>query len=433
MKTIGTFVSPDHQMFDSCVRAFLPRTVKVALRQWGVSECSCSLKAGDIVTEGQTIAVCAKGTLGADVHSPVPGKVLSIARCTLPDGTLGNAAEIQTGGEFSFLGKNLTKANWRLLSAKELILAFKASGIVNTFSRKPEPLAAQLIKNRESKDRLVVARMFDDDPSRYTDSFLAQKFTAKVAEGVLIVAKTVGAKGVTFVIPRKGELEIDSKPFEGMDFCVVKTDTAKYPAGTKKSLLSVIRKASRGLDNPLLERAGMGSVFLDPVTALCVYNTAVFGLPVVESFVHITGGCLRASGMFKVRIGSSVSTLAEQCGGFAASPAKIVVNGLVLGNAVANLDVPLTKEVKSIEFLPSSGLCVQKSFPCIRCGKCRTSCPEGLAPDLLYAYFEGMKSLPKSVRKTSLLCSQCFSCNSVCPSRLALCQTIALLKDREQG
>ena len=433
MKTIGNFLSPEHQMFDSCVRAFLPRTVKVALRQWGDGECSCSLAAGDIVSEGQTIATCAKGVLGADVHSPVPGRVLSITRCTLPDGTLGNAAEIQTGGEFSFLGKKIPHVDWMSLSAKELILAFKASGIVNTFSRKPEALSAQIVKNREGKDRLVVARMFDDDPSRYTDSFLAQRFTAKVAEGVLIVAKAAGAKGVAFVIPKNCVLEIDSKPFKGLDFCVVKTDTAKYPAGTKKALLSVIRKASRGLDNPLFERAGMGSIFLDPVSALCVYNSAVLALPVVESFVHVTGGCIRASGMFKVRIGSSLSSLAEQCGGFASSPAKIVVNGLVLGNAVANLDVPLTKAVKSIEFLPASKLCVQKNLPCIRCGKCRTSCPEGLAPDLLYACFEGIRALPKSVRRTSILCSQCFSCNSVCPSRLALCQTIALLKDREQG
>ena len=432
MKTIGEFVSPEHPMFTSCVRAFLPRTVKVAFKQWGTSECSCALKVGDVVTEGQTIATCTKGVLGADVHSPVPGRVLSISQSTLPDGTLGKVAEIQTGGEFSFLGKKLTQVDWRSLSAKELILLFKASGIVNTFSRKPDPLAGQLAKHREGKDRLVVVRMFDDDPSRYTDSFLAQKFTAKVTKGVLIVAKAVGAKGVAFVVPKKGEIEVDSEPFKEMDFCVVKTDTSKYPVGTKKALISAIRKASRGLENPLFERAGVGGVFLDPETALCVYNSTVLGLPVVESFVHVTGGCLRASGMFKVRIGSSVASLAEQCGGFSTSPAKIVVNGLVLGSAVANLDVPITKTVKSLEFLPSSKLCVQKSLPCIRCGKCRAACPENLAPDLLYACFERMRSLPKNVRRTSILCSQCFSCNSVCPSRLALCQTIALLKEREQ-
>lgn len=433
MKTIGEFVSPEHPMFDSCVRAFLPRTVKVAFRQWGTSECFCNLKVGDVVSEGQTIATCAKGTLGADVHSPVPGRVLSISRCTLPDGTLGHTAEIQTGGAFSFLGKKLKEVDWRLLSAKDLILGFKTSGIINTFSRKPESLADQLTKSRDTKDHLVITRMFDDDPSRCTDSFLAQRFTTKVAQGVLIVAKAIEAKGVAFVIPKKGQIEIDSKTFNGMDFCVVKTNTSKYPAGTKKALIQTIRKASKGLENPLFERVGLGSVFLDPSTALCVYNATILGLPVVENFVHVTGGCLRASGIFKVRIGSSVASLAEQCGGFSSSPAKIVVNGLVLGNAVANLDVPLTKGVKSLEFLPSSKLCVQKSLPCIRCGKCRSACPENLAPDLLYACFEGMRALPKNVRRTSLLCSQCFSCNSVCPSRLALCQTIALLKDKEQN
>ena len=433
MKTIGEFVSPEHPMFTSCVRAFLPRTVKVAFRQWGSSECSCTLKIGDIVTEGQAIATCAKGVLGADVHSPVPGRVLSISRCTLPDGTLGQIAEIQTGGEFSFLGKKPTRVDWRSLTAKELILGFRAGGIVNTFSRKPEALSGQLVKNRENKDLLVVVRMFDDDPSRCTDSFLAQKFTAKVAEGARIVAKTIGAKGVAFVVPKKGEIEVNSERFKEMDFCVVKTDTSKYPAGTKKALIAAIRKASRGLESPLFERAGLGGVFLDPETALCVYNSTVLGLPAVERFVNVTGGCLRASGMFKVRIGTSVESLAEQCGGFTSSPAKIVVNGLVLGNALASLDVPLTKGVKSLEFLPSSKLCVQKNFPCVRCGKCRAACPENLAPDLLYAYTEGMRSLPKSVRRTSLLCSQCFSCNSVCPSRLPLCQTIALLKNKEHS
>ena len=100
---------------------------------------------------------------------------------------------------------------------------------------------------------------------------------------------------------------------------------------------------------------------------------------------------------------------------------------MITGMAASALDIPITKSIKSLEFVPATELCIQDEKNCIRCGKCRNVCPEGLSPDLLYKHLVENYHLPKEICATSLLCSHCSVCNSVCPSRLPLSQTIALL------
>lgn len=430
MKAINNFVSPDHPMFENSVRSFLPQYIVVPFCQEDGIECKCDLEPGDTVKEGQCIA-SEKGFVsskGADIHSSVPGVVEELLKCTLVNGNLSNAARIKTEGSFSYLGKKQNPADWNIFNGATLLEEFKSKGVVNTYSGKPVSLASEIKKCTLKKDRFVIVRMFDEDPSRYTDSLIAKKYTDKVVEGARIAAKAFEAEGIAFVIPKKSEFEmplgIEQDPF----CCVATADTGKYPSGFTHGLMRFVRKMSKIPEYEKFSSVNHKCLFLDPVTCLSVYEAVVLGIPVVERFIHVTGSCLKSAGMFKVRVGTTLRDLVEQCGGFNTSPSKIVVNGLITGMAVASLDIPVSKAVKSVEFLPAVSLCDQHSTSCIRCGRCRAICPEHLVPDLLYKVASENYLLSRDIVATARLCGQCALCNSVCPSRLSLCQTIALLK-----
>jgi electron transport complex protein RnfC len=135
--------------------------------------------------------------------------------------------------------------------------------------------------------------------------------------------------------------------------------------------------------------------------------------------------------LLRVRIGTTIRSLMEQCGGCDRALGKIIVNGVVTGDCVESLDTIITKDVKSVSFVPKSELSDQERNPCIRCGKCRSICPEGIFPDLIYRHCNGGKKIGREMLSTTALCSGCCLCNSVCPSRLPLCQTIDNLRNAE--
>lgn len=417
MKHVNNFVQFKKQDFKTYVNAFLPESAIVPLLQSGKGKFETSVKPGDKIKEGQVIS---KEEDGMANHSPLPGTVESIVECNCPDGSLREAACIKLGGSFSYLGKRKVGCEWKHLSDEEILKKIRDKGIINTFYG-AESLYAQIKNCRIKKDRYLVVRLFDDDPSICTDEFISSNFQMQVIEGAVAVAKSMNAEGIIFADKKNVTENFNIK---GVEFphALLAVDLSRYPNGKLQDLVQAVKKST---EPSVIKFAGINrrSIFIDSMTALSAYNCVEYEHPVVEQFVQIGGTCLNSVAMFKVRIGTTVRSLVEQCGGFIKNPAKIIINGLINGVEINSLDVPVTKTVKSIIFLTASELQDQNRTVCIRCGKCRQICPEGLQPDLIY-------SRPNNtmIAETSVLCSSCNLCNSVCPSRISLSQTISLLR-----
>ncbi len=428
MKTVNSFVQSEKVLFNTSVRSFLPRYALVPFCRAKRKDFVCTVSESEDVKEGQVIASSSvsEGGRQQNIHASVPGKVSSIEQCYLPDGHVGIAVKIKLGGAFSFLGKTVQQRDWQWDSPEELLYSISESGIINTFDR-PEPLYRQLAGLRIQSGRILVVRMFDEDPSRMTDTFVAARCTQEVFSGALITARAMRAVGIVFVVPKKTQISIQPDDFPNMQTFIVETDVKRYPVGFRQNLIPLIKKAA-GRDS-VFSSVNHCSIFIDPETLYAVHQNIVFGKPVVESFVHVTGDCLGASAMFRVRVGSTVESLAQQCGGFKKRLGKIIVNGLITGSAVSSMQTVITAGVKSVAFVGASGLADQNFSPCIRCGKCRSICPEEIFPDLMFRHSMGGKPIGNDLLATANLCSGCCLCNSVCPSRLPLFQSIELMRN----
>ena len=430
MKTISGLIRSDDKEFPEAVNAFLPQYALVPFNRLSQKRFKCAVSVGDHVREGQIIAVPLKSDNGIDaaIHAPIPGKVMGVGRCCLPDGRLGLALKIKLEGSFTFLGKKMGRSDWKQLPPEDILRTFLTKGVVNTFDGTPASLALQILKCKLPSSRFLVVRLFDEDPSRMTDTFVASRYEAQIMEGAAITARAMAADGIIFILPRK------HVPLEhiGMvkDFSTlsVEVDDRKYPTGFRENIVQQVRKFVRNSPNEAFAGISRRCVFVDSGTLHAVYEAVVLGIPVMERFVHVTGSCLRSAGMFRVKIGTTIGMLAAQCGGFKSTPAKIIVNGMATGFAVNSLDMPVDKEVKAVAFVPADELRNQTVSECVRCGRCRRACPEGIFPDLLAVSVLQGGSLDKGLASTALLCSGCSLCSSSCPSMLPLSQTIAIIR-----
>ncbi|MCQ2593054.1 MAG: 4Fe-4S dicluster domain-containing protein, partial [Treponema sp.] len=172
-------------------------------------------------------------------------------------------------------------------------------------------------------------------------------------------------------------------------------------------------------------------LFVDTYSMYEVYNGVVLGKPVISRWVNFSGNCIPASCFLNVKIGYSLRDFMEQLGDFVHQPAMVVINGMLCGDTISKMNVPITKSVKSVEFISKANFTDFQIYNCVNCGNCRAACPMNLAPDLLYKNLVNRKSNIDTEIKIAQICIECGLCNTVCPARLPICQTISFLKNNK--
>lgn len=435
MTSFSGFYTLKQSAYKKSVNGFIPGTVVVPLMQDGKYECDCLVKVGDKVLEGQLIAEKRTDSLYSDsyIYSPVPGVVEDIILSKCPNGSFSKAVKIKVGGSFSFLGKKTQINDWNLLSSSTLLRQLSEKGIINTFIASSPVLLSEQVKNiSEKKKKLIVVRFFDEDTTRLCDSLISSLFINELISGINILVKTVNADGLIFITDKNFVFPEELKFL--VPYVDVKVNSKLYSLGFVPEICKTVKKVVK---DELFLSLSKDDLFIDSSTVLEVYRTIINKMPVMDRYVHVSGECLQASGLIKVKIGTNLQFLADQCGGFIKEPGVVIINGLVTGSSVNSLDVPVTKYVKSVVFLPNKRKPSQKTFECVMCGNCRRACPSKLSPDIIYRYIAGGKLLDKCYIESSVLCFNCGLCNSVCPSRLPLSHSIyelaKKLKENKNG
>ena len=407
--------------------AFLPNTVTVPLVQEKDIICKPVVKEGGIVKEGQIIA----SSEISDIHSPVPGTLNRFISVHCPNGKIEQAAVITTKGSFSYLGKNLEKQEWKDLSPSKLEHKLDNKGIVNTFScTKTVSLTQQIKSFIENKEHSIIVRLFDEDTQRISDSLMTQFYFEQIREGADILAKITGASAIIFVINPKDKKALDLNNDLDKHVYYLEAPIKKYLMGFKHGIIQLFNHSKKKEYNFIISKTDL---FIDSYTLYDIYNAVVYDIPVMSRHIHFTGNCIPASCFLNVKTGFLIKDVINQLGGFVKSPGAVIINGKLCGNSVNMLDVPLTKYVKSVEFISKANTTDSQVYSCIKCGQCRYRCPVNIAPDILYEFVYKKTEIPEAFKRTATLCINCGLCNTVCQARIPLCQIITMLKNKMEN
>lgn len=415
----------DFPQFTDLVDAYIPSFVIIPLLNADGDECACKCAENTRVSEGEIIAQ--NSSLSPAIHATVPGIVIGTKKSSIPNGKKTDAIIVRTDGSFSYLGKKQIPNDWKKYSSADIWSLLYDKGVINTFD-KTLSLSTVLRhfseKHGLKRNNVLVVRLFDSDPTIRTGEYLAEKKLEDIIVGSAIIARSVSIEKIVFITADKSSsiLQKAQEYFgssSNTEISVFKANTDVYPAGGKRELQLLLKKNKYSFDEMLT---------VDAQTAFYTYEAVVLNKPVLEKYVQFSGTPLNAERMFRVRIGTPMRKLVDECGGFKQSVYKIVTNGLIKGTAVSDMDIPVTADLQSVTFLPKTIVPFQKQVNCIRCGGCHRACPKGIHADKLFSHYYYHTEIDGKILDMASECTFCGVCDTACPARLPLSQTISLLQ-----
>ena len=357
-----------------------PKRVVIPLAQHIGAPCKLSVIVGQEVKKGEVIGT-PEGFVSAPVHSSISGKVIAIGEFPNAMGRMVMSVVIENDGkeEWTSLKDN---PDYMKLPPEELRAKVKDAGIVG-MGGAAFPAHVKLSPPKEKAVDVVILNGAECEPYLTADYRLMIERPQDVVEGLKVLMKILGVnKGFIGIENNKPDaVEAMKKAASGESNIQVCPLEVKYPQGAEKMLIkaAVDREVpARGL--PM----DVGVVVHNIGTATAIYEAARYGKPLIERVVTVTGEGIKEPKNLMVKIGTLVSDLIEECGGFKSEAAKVVSGGPMMGFALYSLDVPVTKGTSGILVLPEEGVVHAEDFgPCIRCGRCIDICPMGLMPSML--------------------------------------------------
>lgn len=379
---------------------------------------------GDKVLVGQKLGE-ASGFISADIISSVSGTVKAIEKRLTVAGRMVESVIVENDNEYQTIEGFGKDQDYKKLSKEEIKNKVKEAGIVG-LGGAGFPTHVKLAPKDESKIDYVIVNGAECEPYLTSDYRLMIEEPEKIVEGLKIILQLFNkAKGVIAVEDNKPEAikkltELTAKESR-IEVRALKT---KYPQGGERHLISVV--TGRYLNSKKLP-ADVGCIVDNVYTVISIYNAVAKNTPLIHKIITVTGDAVNNPVNLRVRIGTNYQEVLEAAGGFKSQPEKVISGGPMMGVAMFNLDVPVTKTTSSLVGFLKDEAAVEES-PCIRCGRCVTKCPLQLMPFMIAD--AAMRSDEEAfVKFNGIECCACGCCSYICPARRSLTQSILQTKN----
>ena len=409
--------APQKPQKNPAVNAFLPALSVIPL---GASSGRIHplVSPGEIVREGMLIGK-ASGPGTVNVHATVPGRVIRKVSWKDRDGLENDAIVIRMEGAFEKLGKKEEMLSWTGLSGYDLQRIISDYGIVE-MENLGRPLADMISAYRKDNEKLtLVVRCVFDDPWLVADYAVCNDRIKEVVEGASIVAKAcIKVSQIIFAVSHH-ERELGERLLEESGNLKFQTSLvltgSRYPQRNGRELELALRAYEKR------EGLVLGSfLILGPAVLAAASDAVKYKKPILDRYVAVGGSAVKHPQIMKVRIGTRIGELIDQCGGFIEKPYRISVGSPLSGREVMYLDEPVGKTCYAIAAMSKTQAAIHEQQNCINCGECRAVCPIGLDPQDIY---KRIKTLGKeNVEKND--CHGCGCCKIVCPSAMPLSEII---------
>jgi len=408
-------------------RGFVPTKLVLALRQHRGYAAEPIVAVGHRVRKGQMVARAAALAPSAAVHASSSGVVRAIEDRPVLGGNGVQSSPcivIETDGRDEGIA-NDQAPRWPDGPAAQRD-AIRAAGIVG-LGGAVYPTADKLASPVPCKTLIVNGA--ECEPYISCDDMLMRECAAEIVAGALLLTDVLAAPLCIIAIER-------DKPqaMEAIETAAQQVDDSRlklaevptiYPAGGEKQLVELLT----GEEVPSGRYPGeFGYVCQNVGTAYAAHRLRAAQEPLFARVVTVTGGGVRSPQNVETPIGTPIAELIALCGGYNEDVVRLIAGGSMMGYALPDDDVPVTKATNCIIAATANEVRTDDhEWPCIRCGDCAMVCPSRLLPqDLLVAAtttdFAGLRTLGLQD------CIECGCCDVICPSQIMLTERFRVAK-----
>ncbi len=403
------------------VNAAAPARVTIAMVQHGGAPAVCCVKPGQTVNMGQVIGE-AQGFISAPVHASVSGKVVAVTTCTIASGKSVPAVVIDNDYEDRWDDSVRPCERVDALSPQEIVAIAARCGIVG-LGGAAFPTAVKLDTSKaEKKPDTLVVNGSECEPYLTSDHRLMVENAAQIIDGIRLAMKASGTTRALVGIEDNKPDAVEAMRAAAGEGIEIVALPAKYPQGFEKMLIYAL--TGRKVPNGALPIAAQ-CVVLNVATCAALSAAVREGKPIIDRVVTFAGRVAKPCNL-RVRIGTSLMDLLDEIGGLTEGVRKLIVGGPMMGNTVASLNLPITKNFGGFIALGEEAIPADETA-CIRCGRCTRACPMQLMPakiDTLVrrGNYEG------AIAAGAMNCMECGSCTYVCPAKRQLTQSCRVAK-----
>jgi Na+-translocating ferredoxin:NAD+ oxidoreductase subunit C len=403
----------------------IPQTVYVPIAQHIGIPSEIVVEVKQKVEAGQMIAKSG-GYVSSSIHSPVAGTVTKLDKIIDSSGYKKQCIVIRSDAAEIADRAELPLKTEIEMDAEAILNQINSCGIVGlggaTF-----PSFVKLHVDPKSKIDTLLINGVECEPYLTADHSLMLAKAPEIVVGIHILLKALGIQKAIIGIEANKQDAIQ----KFLDICKgnqqiqVAALKVKYPQGGEKQLI-------KALLNREVPKGGLphqvGVIVHNVGTIFAIYEAVQHHKPLTDRVVTVTGKKVKDPGNFWVKIGTPIKDLIDAVGGMPTDTRKILNGGPMMGKALKNLDVPVTKGTSGIVMISDTEAERETAMSCIKCARCISVCPMGLEPYLLMDLVE--KNRPQITFDNDVMtCIECGSCSYICPSHRPLLDYIRYGKD----
>jgi electron transport complex protein RnfC len=386
------------------------------------------VREGQEVVRGQTIAE-PDGFMSVAMHAPASGVIRKIGLAPGIGGDMVPSVFLRTLPASSQEVDDGEACDVATATADEIIKAIQQAGIVG-LGGAAFPTHVKLKPPEDKHLDTLIINGVECEPYLTTDHRVMLEQTADIFVGIRYLLRATGTSNVIIAVEaNKFDAALKLKRECPGDLPVsVRVSPVKYPQGAEKLVIKAL------LDREIPS----GGLPMD-VHAICVNvaTTAEIGrlLPkgrgIQERVITIGGPGVQHKGNYRIPIGTTVRfALAET--GAAKDISRVFLGGPMMGPAVSNLDISITKGTSGITAFTTAetgeATGHQQVYPCIHCARCMEACPLFLNPSQLGLLAKNEEYEQMAAEFNLMDCFECGACAYVCPSHIPLVQYFRLSK-----
>lgn len=381
------------------------------------------VKKGDRVLVNQKIGAAA-GFISANIHSPVSGIVKNVEPRLTAGGTKVLSVIIENDGMNETVpvtdergAEDLTKEEKLNLIQEAGIVGMGGAGFPTNVKLSP--------KNADEIEYYIVNGA-ECEPYLTSDYRRMIESPEAIVKGVKIALSLFGkAKAIIAIEDNKRDAIVKMKEaVKGDPDIAVKTVYTKYPQGGERTLIYAL--TGRMVNSSMLP-ADVNCVVNNIDTVYAIYDAVENRRPLTERIVTVTGDAINNPQNFRVPIGTNLAELVDAAGGFKNEPEKLISGGPMMGIALYDLNIPVTKGTSALLCFTRDEVRENEPSNCINCGRCVSVCPGRIMPARLSVLVEhgdkeGFQAL------NGMECCECGCCSYICPAKRNLTQAIKSMR-----